>query len=230
MRREHGVDHVLIVGYEGEERYQGNNLEIREIAENEPWATSLAFLHNAPTANEVQEYRNNGFAGFSLYTTVSAISSWPDESFDAMNASGGIISINADPLALTGLRHRIPQLANTQILISHLGLPGKMPRNVQNRMVPLLALSEYENVYVKLSGLYAIDPTYPYVAARPVVETVLDAFGSDRLVWGSDFAPALTVIDRDHLFTVPDWCSTLLSPAEQSAVFGDNLIRLLDET
>lgn len=48
---------------------------------------------------------------------------------------------------------------------------------------------------MKLSGFYALaapSHDFPHTQAWGYVETLLEAFGVERLLWGSDFSPALS--------------------------------------
>ena len=58
-------------------------------------------------------------------------------------------------------------------------------------------LAQRDHVAVKFSGLYGVsDPAhdFPHAAAQPFVDVLLDAFGPARLLWGSDFSPALDFV------------------------------------
>jgi predicted TIM-barrel fold metal-dependent hydrolase len=59
-------------------------------------------------------------------------------------------------------------------LLSSLSLDSALPRNI----------------YIKLSGQYRLlppSPTQPYTQLKQLFHRFLDAGGSDRLVWGSDW-------------------------------------------
>src|SRR5690606_23430538 len=115
----------------------------------------------------------------------------------------------------------------------HLGLPGRHadppePAAARATLAALLALAGHTHVTVKLSGLYAISEPphdFPHAAAAPFVDVVLDAFGPSRLVWGSDFSPALgyvsfaQTLDPRHLAGC--------TPAEVEAVMGGTLMHEL---
>jgi predicted TIM-barrel fold metal-dependent hydrolase len=51
----------------------------------------------------------------------------------------------------------------------------------------LAALAGLPNAVAKLSGLGMTDPDWTPATLAPVVEAVLDAFGPDRTLWGSNF-------------------------------------------
>jgi L-fuconolactonase len=85
-------------------------------------------------------------------------------------------------------------------------------------------------VSVKLSGLYAIsDPPhdFPHAAARPFVDVIFATFGPSRVLWGSDFSPALDHVCFAQLADIHVLAGC--SPSEVAGVMGGNLIRLLDD-
>lgn len=99
------------------------------------------------------------------------------------------------PIALAGpnllalvdnLAARYPGL---KLTIDHMGYigPSHIPDTLFNQMPGLHAWARHPNVAVKLTGLpdYAAD-AYPYRSFHPVVERLYDAYGAERLFWGSD--------------------------------------------
>ena len=70
-------------------------------------------------------------------------------------------------------------------------MPDETPAELREKLEPVVDLARADNVFVKLSGLYAIDPKFPHAGAQPEGEMLLEAFGASRVVWGSDSSPAL---------------------------------------
>lgn len=102
------------------------------------------------------------------------------------------------------------------VLIDHLAEPAY---GTAEEYTHVLALAQFPNVYMKLSGLghFAKDaPLYP--DALPLTQRVVAAFGPDRLVWGGD-TPA--IVDA-HM---PGF-----SAAERAKVKGGTLATLLGFT
>jgi len=84
---------------------------------------------------------------------------------------------------------RHPQL---RLVIDHLGLaaPPAMPAigDPFADLPALLALARRPNVAVKASGVPSLSTQeYPFSDVWPALSLVLDAFGFDRVMWGSDF-------------------------------------------
>ena len=54
----------------------------------------------------------------------------------------------------------------------------------------ILASAALPNIHVKLSGFHYVNPVgwdFPHAAVRPVVQALYDAYGPERLHWGSDY-------------------------------------------
>ncbi|HRE83230.1 MAG TPA: amidohydrolase family protein [Opitutaceae bacterium] len=69
---------------------------------------------------------------------------------------------------------------------------------------------------------------YPYRECRPVLETMVEKIGADRLLWGSDmpFQNRFCTYrqSRDYL---EKHCTSFLSPSDLAGLMGDNAARLL---
>lgn len=239
LRALHGIERGLVIGYEGEPRYAGNNAEVLALARSHPWITPLLYLpaDPAPTVDALREAVEAGAAGFSIYLADApagrSFAGWPAAAFAELNAQHAIVSFNATPAAIACLAAAVDALDGCALLFSHLGLPGphaRVPRvdEARERLRPLLSLAGRDHVAVKLSGLYAIsEPAhdYPHAAADPFVALALDRFGPERLLWGSDFAPALDFVSFAQLADARPLAQC--APHEVDAVMGGNLLRIV---
>lgn len=229
-RERHGIGRALVVGYEGDARFAGNNAYVLGLAGRHEWIVPLTFLDATRTTAETVEHAiDAGAAGFSMYLGAdrSLVDRVPVEVWRAIDGTAGLLSLNAGPGALSAFADVAPGLAETTVLISHLGLPGPAPVPAITPDDPLDRLAAFPNVLVKLSGLYAIDPAFPHSAATAHVESVLRAFGADRLVWGSDFSPGLDVVREPELFALPGWVTAMFSEADLADVLGGTLHRIV---
>ncbi|MCJ7874104.1 amidohydrolase family protein [Phaeobacter sp. J2-8] len=89
---------------------------------------------------------------------------------------------NMDNDALLHLAALSEKHPDTMVVIDHMGtvMPGDTEQ--LNR---LTALAKYPNVQVKISGFNKFDLP-PYDALKGQIATLIDAFGTERLMWGSD--------------------------------------------
>jgi predicted TIM-barrel fold metal-dependent hydrolase len=133
--------------------------------------------------------------------------------WDAAAELGLIVELHIGPDYAAQAGELVRAHPNTPVLIDHLAEPH-MGNAVEYAQV--LALAQYDHVYMKLSGLNHFSDDAPlYLEARPFTRLVIDAFGPEHLVWGSGTPEIVDAhLDRE-------------SDAERAQVKGGNLARLL---
>ncbi len=89
------------------------------------------------------------------------------------------------------------------LVLNHCGVPAIASGEIDEWKKDISALANLEHVTCKLSGLmaYCAPGTSSYETIRPYVDHVLDTFGPDRMVWGSDWP----VVDLGK--GLPEWLS-----------------------
>ena len=239
LRHHYGIERGLVIGYEGEPRYRSNNDHLLALAGTRPWIVPLPYLPVSPppTVEQLRSLRQRGAAGFSLYlpraAEARAFCAWPAATLDELNLQRALLSPNARPAALAAITASLAVLERCAVLVSHLGLPGRFARPAslelaRTRLAPLISLSRLAHIAVKLSGLYACcEPAhdFPHQSAQPFVDVLLDSFAPARLLWGSDFSPALDFVSFAQLADTRPLAGC--SDDEVDAVMGGNLLRLL---
>jgi len=230
LRHAHGIERALVVGFEGESRYEGNNQYILALSHALPWVKPLAFIDLASplTAEAAWTWLADGGVGFALYPQgdPAALDALDAALLDVIAESGCPLSLNVRPEGMPRVRRLIDRVGDCPVLVSHLGLPG--PAASIDRVTPLLELASAPQVVVKLSGLYAIEGTFPHPGARDAAFAALESFGADRMLWGSDFAPGLDELSAGELFSLPEWMLDRLSPTDLELVMGGSLARILE--
>ena len=242
LAKEHGVKAALVVGYEGDEWAAGNNAYIGRLAAEHAWVRPVAFFNPAkpPTIDALEELRRDRFVGLSFYVFndagVRAVQAIDDHVWAWLDARRWLVSLNSRGAAIRGWEPVLERNKGLRLVLSHLGLPPKAAAppdaaQAHKALADVLALSRFTGTAVKLSGFYALsDPghDYPHRAAWPYVQVLLDSFGPDRLLWGSDFTPAL-----DQL-TFPQTLGLFaqmpfLSAGDRTKIEGGNLTARLGE-
>ena len=88
------------------------------------------------------------------------------------------------------------------------------------------------NVHVKLSGFhYANDVAweFPYPACRPIARALYEAFGPERLHWGSDYPVVRRAMTyQQSLEAVRTHCASFIPEPDMARVLGDSLNELLE--
>jgi predicted TIM-barrel fold metal-dependent hydrolase len=82
----------------------------------------------------------------------------------------------------------------TRLVLDHCGVPDIAGGGLDPWRAHVTALARMPNVVAKLSGVFAYcaPGAATLAAVRPYVEHVIDAFGPERCLWGSDWPVVLT--------------------------------------
>lgn len=116
---------------------------------------------------------------------------------------------------------------DTTLVIDHLGLVQPFeppaPDNPFGELPSVLALAELPNVTIKISGACTLShESFPYSDIWEPLTRILDAFGIDRCMWGTDWTRAvglLTYSEGVEAFRVTE----LLSDGDRAALMGGTL-------
>jgi predicted TIM-barrel fold metal-dependent hydrolase len=138
------------------------------------------------------------------------------------------------PVALLAGEHldTVARVAERQpglkLIIDHLGRTGR-PKDAEAfaNLPELLALARFPNVAVKATGApsYSSEP-YPYRNIHPYLRQLYDAFGPERLFWGTD----ITRMPCSWRQCVTLFTEELpwLSEADKQLIMGDALCAWID--
>lgn len=107
-------------------------------------------------------------------------------------------------------------------VLDHLGKPRVKSRLLEPWSTNLRGLAERENVYCKVSGLVTGADWSNWTEGELAVYmgTVFDAFGPQRVMFGSDWPVCIVASHYKRWYDVVDWFCAKLSQAEQERVFG----------
>lgn len=94
----------------------------------------------------------------------------------------------------------------------------------------MMAIAKHENVYCKLSGMIteADYATWTPEQIYPYLELVLKAFGSKRIMFGSDWPVCQVAGNYDSVKDLITQFITTLSTDEQAAIMGENAVAFYD--
>jgi L-fuconolactonase len=115
-----------------------------------------------------------------------------------------------------------------RLAVDHLGLTGQhTDAAIAPEITDLVALARHDNVSVKATAApcYSTE-AYPYPALHPFLRQLYDAYGPERLFWGSDLSRLRgSYADLVRLFRED---LDFLSPADVEAVMGRSVLTWLD--
>ena len=136
-----------------------------------------------------------------------------------------ILLQNPDELPLvTHLASRHPDHA---IVLDHAGKPDIAGSRLDPWRHDIAALAALPNVTCKLSGLLNCAAAGAGAETlRPYVGHLIDRFGTDRLIWASDWPPLTLAAPYERWLAVSQELLTGLDQAARAAVMGKNAIRV----
>lgn len=95
------------------------------------------------------------------------------------------LCLRADQLPIG--RQLVAQCPDVQFVLDHCGVPKVAEQELDPWRDHITALAAHPNVAAKISGVVAYaGADWTVATLRPFVEHVIESFGWDRVVWGSD--------------------------------------------
>jgi len=186
-----------------------------------------------PDAPErIRHWTKLGVTGLRLFTGGSTAAFDPSSlddprSFPAWELCGDLnlsMCIQTDPTGLAqvaGLAKRFPRV---RIVLDHLGRPDVTDGPPYKRASSLFGLAPFENIFLKLTPRIFGDAQRGQATADTFFPRLVGVFGSNRLVWGSNF-PASEGKLKDNL-GVAKRCLACLSEEDQGWIFAKTAQRL----
>ncbi|PPK85901.1 L-fuconolactonase [Neolewinella xylanilytica] len=109
-------------------------------------------------------------------------------------------------------------------VLDHLAKPviaGQPDREWRNQIE---SLAGHEQVYCKLSGMVTEvhDRNWTPQLLQPYIEVVLEAFGPERVMYGSDWPVCLVAAEYSAQLRALEFACAALSESEKHAIFGKN--------
>jgi len=87
---------------------------------------------------------------------------------------------------LSLLRTELQSASFSRLVVTHLGNPSVNEAKLDDAARDVLELAQFSNVYLQLSGMKMFCP-YPHEPLYPLIAQAVDAFGVNRILWGSNY-------------------------------------------
>lgn len=119
------------------------------------------------------------------------------------------------------------RLPDQPFVLDHLAKPRIRDGAIEPWATRMRELARRPNVFCKISGLVTeADWTgWRPEHLRPYLDVAFEAFGSDRVLFGSDWPVCLVAAPYDRVLGVISEYAGALSPHERDALFGGNAMR-----
>lgn len=145
---------------------------------------------------------------------------------------GAVFNFFIETAQLPKLEDMVRRFPRVPVVVDHLARVDLKAGDPLPEFKKLLALARYSNVWVKVSELGVLSPSgkYPYRDTYAWVRRMYDAFGPDRLLWGTGF-PGVTRAEagRPSLAEELDLIRKeidFLTEADREKILGRNAAKL----
>ena len=147
--------------------------------------------------------------------------------WEAAEELGIVVGILPDPRQLPQVREMVERFPKVTVVIDHMGRlnVAEPPNGI--RFQQLLDLARFPNVYVKVSGFYALSrQNFPYPDTVPYVQEILQHYGRERLMWATDFPLLLARESYEQATGVLHYQLPNLSDEDLALIMGKTALHL----
>lgn len=121
-----------------------------------------------------------------------------------------------------------------KFVLDHLGKPAIKKGSIKDWINKINDIAQHKNVYCKISGMITEADWNSWTAAdlHPYIDTVVNAFGTKRIIYGSDWPVCLLAGTYQDVIRATDEYFASFSAEEQADFYGGNAARFynLNET
>jgi predicted TIM-barrel fold metal-dependent hydrolase len=215
---EAGIDRAVVV--QASTVYGNDNSYVVEAVRSHPdrfaGVFSIDVLANDAVA-QMQRWLDAGLSGLRLFTTGSTMpgqAGWLDDErsfpvWEYAQRHNVSICLQMTAQGIPALLNMLTRFPDIRVLLDHLARPELAGGPPYEAAAPLFSLAPYQGVYLKLTNRTIAEAARGASTPAAFFPRVLDAFGADRIAWGSNFPaaegtlPQLLAEARESLSTLP---------------------------
>ena len=145
----------------------------------------------------------------------------------AVAAAGLCYDLVVLPHQLAAATYAATEVPGLTLILDHAGKPPIASGELAAWRAAIRAFAARPNTACKLSGLVTEAPSGAALSAfSPVADVIFEAFGAQRVMFGSDWPVCLLARDYAGVVQLAQLLAAGLSDAERSAVFSSTAVRL----
>ena len=204
---ESGVDQAILVQGVGAYTYDNRYAADAAAANPRRFTAACCIDVEAPDALDTLAYwiSERGMTGIRLFALAREGVSWliDERTFPTWNRAtelGAHIIVTILPRQLNELDIALARFPETPVSLDHCAFALAAPES----SAQLFALAKHPNLNLKVSTHVLDHAIAQEGSARPLLRRLLDVFGADRLMWGSDYCqthdrsyPELVAVARE---------------------------------
>ena len=127
------------------------------------------------------------------------------------------------PRHLKAVKELLKQLPEMRLVIDHIAKPLIGEGQIDEWTKDLTEIAQHKHVFCKLSGMVTeTKPGWEEEDFKPYMEVVLNAFGEDRVMYGSDWPVCLLNGSYEEVYNIAQNFVNNYSASAEAKVFGQN--------
>ena len=207
-------------------QYMGNtdNQYLVDCLAAHPGTFAAAMLvESDDDGSRIRYWAEQGIGGIRLAANYRGTGQDPLAQWRAAAELDLVVSAPASPTSLLSdeFAEVVATFPHLQIVIEHLAGIGKGAEAPYTLFKEILALARHANLTIKLPGFGEFcELPHPFAHVPPLVEMTLEAFGVERVMWGSDWPPVSSREGYDSSLRFPLHYLAKLSDGEKEWIFG----------
>lgn len=142
----------------------------------------------------------------------------------ALQAFGFTYDILIFPKHLPAALQLVAQFPNQKFVVDHIAKPYIKDGLIDDWKRDMQLIAQHENVFCKISGMATEADIKHWKPSdlTPYIEAVVEAFGTKRIMYGSDWPVCLVAADYAAIFNIVETYFSTFSITEQQDFFGNN--------
>ncbi|MFH1574978.1 MAG: amidohydrolase family protein [Acidobacteriota bacterium] len=215
-----GVGKAVLIQYMG----NPDNAYIVETLERYPGRFSATMIVEAEDDGaRVRRWAEQGIPGIRLPADSRARCADPLAQWRAAADLDLAVSVPCSPdlLVADAFQEVVRTFPDLRIVLEHLCGVGRDEKPPYDAYRQALRLSDHANITLKLPGFGEFcEMPHPFSDVPPLADMALEAFGPQRMMWGSDFPPVCSREGYANGLSFPMGYLDSLSQDEKAWIFG----------
>lgn len=221
-----GVDKAVLIQHAGE---TDNSYHVECLRQHPGRFSSAMVVEPDDDGTRIRHWAAQGIGGIRLAASSRANGADPLAQWRTAAELDLVVSAPCNPTALMSpefgeVLRLFPKL---HIVIEHLGGIGQGSTAPHDEFKRVLHLAERETTSIKLPGFgeFCALP-FPFAHVPTLAEMAIEAFGPERVMWGSDYPPVSTREGYAHSLQFPRDYLSAFSEDERAWIFGKSALAI----
>ncbi|MFT5089181.1 MAG: L-fuconolactonase [Candidatus Latescibacterota bacterium] len=221
-----GVGKAVLIQHAGE---TDNSYHIECLRQHPDRFASAMIVAPDDDGARIRHWAEQGIIGIRLPASSRATSDDPLSQWRTAAELDLVVSAPCNPAALLSeeFSEVLRLFPTLHIVIEHLGGVGQNSAEPYGEFKRVLQLAERPNLSIKLPGFGEFcSLPFPFAHVPPLAEMAIEAFGPERVMWGSDYPPVSSREGYAHSLHFPQEYLAALSESERAWIFGESALKI----